>query len=700
MVGCDLPRTRIARRIDGRVLALTSAVRRATIAASCLVAVLGLLTTSSASAAATTKLRCFGKAPTIIGTPGNDRLRGTDKPDVIMGLGGNDTIVGLGGGDRICGGAGKDRIYAGAGFDLIDGGLGVDYCQAGSDARVEAGCELPALSPAPKLPMRVAALLTGYPALWGGGVPRTRYQPTAGFYSSGSLSTIARQLRALAYAKVALALVPWSGATSPSDARLSDVLSESQVANGVVRVALSDDREVAGNPSVKSLRADLRRIIYRFGHDPAYLRFAGKPVIFVRAGMSDGCAMVHRWHDAAAASVYLVMPAFTGWEACATIANSWYRDSPGMPTDDLPGESFSISPGAWTSTSPTPTQPRDLTVFAASVRQMVASGEPWQIVSSFNDWIAGTAVESGGGWESGSGFGTYVDALHIDGAGLAPAPTDPLIAAAGNIACDTADPSFAGGAGTAQACQMASTSALVDPTTAAVLTLGDAQDDDGSLYNYQHAYGRSWGRLLSLTHPVPGSKDYRKPGAPGYFGYFGAAAGDPAKGYYSFDVGTWHIVALNGVCAASGGCEAGSAQEQWLRADLAAHPSICTLAYWYQPRFSSGHVGNHRTYDAFWRDLYRADADVVLNSDDQDYERFAPQTPKAVADPAAGIREFVVGTGGIALKPLATPQMNSEARADFAFGVLQLALHPTSYDWRFAGEPGVPFADTGSYSCH
>jgi hypothetical protein len=658
-----------------------------------------MLHTSGQSVAATSKLRCFGKLATIVGTPGNDRLRGTSKADVIVGLGGNDTITGLGGGDRICGGPGNDRIYAGAGFNLIDGGPGIDTCKAGRGTRVETGCELPSLGPAPKLPLRAATLLTGFPALWGGGVPRTRYQPTAGFYSSGSLTTIKRQLAALAYGKVSVAIVPWAGADTESELRLSDVLSQSQVANGVVRVALSYAR--SGNLSLQALHGDLVRLAYRFGQDPAYLRLRGRPVVFVRPGAHDGCALARRWRAAGSASLYLVMPAFTGWQSCARLADSWYLESPkpGAATADVPGKSFTISPGAWTRAEAAPSQPRDLTIFAASIRQMVASNEPWQIVGSFNDWVAGTAVEVGAGWESGSGFGRYLDALHVDGVGLAPAPSDPTIAAAGSIACDTKDPAYAAGAGTPSACHMAATAALVPPTAAGVLVLGDAQDNDGSLYNFQHSYAASWGKLLPLTHPVPGSKDYRKPGAPGYFGYYGPAAGDPAKGYYSYDLGNWHIIALNAVCAAVGGCEAGSAQEQWLRADLLAHPTICTLAYWYQPRFSSGTVGNHRTYDAFWRDLYRAGADVVLNSDDQDYERFAPQSPKAVADPAGGIREFVVGTGGVALTPFGTIQPNSEARAA-TFGVLQLALHATSYDWHFTAEPGVPISDTGTYSCH
>ncbi len=442
--------------------------------------------------------------------------------------------------------------------------------------------------------------------------------------------------------------MPWSGATTLE--RRAALRRAERVAGRRRAWCASPSPTTASSRATRSTRVlhgDLTYIGFRFGHDPAYLRLRGRPVVFVQAGPHDGCAMVRRWHSAGSASVYLVMPAFPGWQSCAKLAEQLVRGAPPASRRTIcAGESFSISPGAWTTSEQAPAQPRDLTVFAASVRQMVASHEPWQIVSSFNDWIAGTAIEAGGGWLSGSGFGTYLDALHVDGVGLAPAPADPTDRGSGQhrLRHRRSLPSW-----TAPARRRSATwrrpRRSCSPSATGVLVLGDAQDDDGSLYNFQHAYARSWGRLLPITHPVPGSKDYRKPGAPGYFGYFGAAAGDPAKGYYSYDIGSWHIVALNAVCAPVGGCEAGSAQEQWLRADLAAHPAICTLAYWYQPRFSSGKTGNHRAYDAFWRDLYRAGADVVLNADDQDYERFAPQDPKAAADPAGGIREFVVGNG-------------------------------------------------------
>ena len=198
---------------------------------------------------------------------------------------------------------------------------------------------------------------------------------------------------------------------------------------------------------------------------------------------------------------------------------------------------------------------------------------------------------------------------------------------------------------------------------------------------------------------MPGNHEYLTRAANGYFSYFGAAAGDPATGYYSFDVGAWHVVALNSNCSAVGGCASGSPQERWLRADLAAHPAACTLAYWHHPRFSSGEHGNEPAYDAFWRDLYAAGADVVLNGHDHDYERFAPQDPSGGSDLARGVREFVVGTGGKNHYRFLTLQPNSQVRDATTFGVLELTLHRTSYDWRFLPEPGKTFTDSGSAVC-
>jgi len=278
---------------------------------------------------------------------------------------------------------------------------------------------------------------------------------------------------------------------------------------------------------------------------------------------------------------------------------------------------------------------------------------------------------------------------------------DPVVAAAGDIACDPADPNFNGGNGTASYCrQMATSDLLVGAGLSAVLLLGDDQYENGSLAKFQASYDPSWGRVKAITRPAPGNHEYNTAAAAGYYAYFGAAAGDPSKGWYSFDLGAWHVVVLNSNCAAVGGCGAGSPQEQWLRADLAAHPGVCTLAAWHHPRFSSGTHGNDPAADAFWRALYDAGADVVLNGHDHVYERFDPQDPDGLADPARGIREFVVGTGGKNQTPFGTIRANSAARSTGTFGVLRLTLRPAGYDWQFLPAAGGSYADAGSVPCH
>ncbi|MCZ7570519.1 MAG: metallophosphoesterase [Ardenticatenaceae bacterium] len=244
------------------------------------------------------------------------------------------------------------------------------------------------------------------------------------------------------------------------------------------------------------------------------------------------------------------------------------------------------------------------------------------------------------------------------------------------------------------------TAALLDQIPGTVFTTGDNVYSSGTAKQFANCYDPSWGRHRARTRPAPGNHDYGTAGAAGYFDYFGPLAGEPDKGYYSYDLGAWHIVVLNSNCSAIGGCAAGSPQEQWLRADLAAHPAACTLAYWHHPLFSSGLHGNSPSMQAIWEALYAYAADVVLNGHDHDYERFAPQDPNGVADPAHGIREFVVGSGGKSHYPfLGLPIANSEVRNDNTFGVLKLTLHPASYTWEFVPEAGQTFTDAGSEPC-
>src|SRR5207248_1187355 len=210
-----------------------------------------------------------------------------------------------------------------------------------------------------------------------------------------------------------------------------------------------------------------------------------------------------------------------------------------------------------------------------------------------------------------------------------------------------------------------------------------------------NCYEPTWGRHKARTRPVPGNHEYDTQGAPGYFGYFGAAAGDPTKGYYSYDLGDWHIIALNGYVSHG----AGSTQEQWLKADLAASTKRCTLAYLHQPLFDSGSLADATT-QVLWQDLYDAGAEVVVTGHEHNYQRFAPQTPAGVADPAHGIREFVAGTGGAGHFSVGTPRPNTEVQDGQTYGVLKLTLSSTGYDWKFIPVAGNTFTDEGSGACH
>jgi calcineurin-like phosphoesterase family protein len=233
-----------------------------------------------------------------------------------------------------------------------------------------------------------------------------------------------------------------------------------------------------------------------------------------------------------------------------------------------------------------------------------------------------------------------------------------------------------------------------------VLTLGDEAYENGTAQNFRECYEPTWGRFEDRTKPVPGNHEYHTGEAKGYFSYFGKAAGEPGKGYYSYDLGSWHIVALNSNCEEVG-CGASSPQVRWLEADLAKHAKTCTLAYFHYPLFSSGRYrpGIHEV-KPLWEALYAADADVVLNGHDHNYQRFAPQDPQARADPEEGIMQFVVGTGGRSHYEISHPIANTEVYNDDTYGVLELTLHQKSYDWKFVPVEGESFSDSGVARCH
>lgn len=240
---------------------------------------------------------------------------------------------------------------------------------------------------------------------------------------------------------------------------------------------------------------------------------------------------------------------------------------------------------------------------------------------------------------------------------------------------------------------------MLAKTEGTIATLGDTAYSTSSAAEFAECFDPAWGPLLPRIRPAVGNNEYNQPGARPYFDYFGSAAGHPDEGWYSYDIGSWHVVVLNSNCREIGGCGPASPQGLWLAADLAAHPSACSLAYWHHPRFSSGRHGSLPATADLWEMLDRAGADIVLVGHDHLYERFAPQSPGG-RKTANGIREFVVGTGGKDFYPFGKAIANSEVRDAKTAGALRLTLHEHSYDWQFFKAAGSgKLADKGTGPC-
>jgi len=249
------------------------------------------------------------------------------------------------------------------------------------------------------------------------------------------------------------------------------------------------------------------------------------------------------------------------------------------------------------------------------------------------------------------------------------------------------------------------TARLIEKIPGTVFAAGDLAYEKGTYEEFKECYDPTWGKFKGRRGPAPGNHEYVGTSASGYFRYWGRQAGDPGKGYYSYELGAWHVIVLNTNCSVRelGGCSEGSPEETWLRQDLAAHANVCTLAYGHHALYSSGFFGRHARHpelEAFWKDLYDAHADLVLAGHEHSYERFAPQDPRGHADERLGIREIVVGTGGRSHTLLGAPQANSEVRNDNTYGVLKLTLSPGYYRWEFIPEKGKSFTDSGEGTCH
>jgi acid phosphatase type 7 len=264
-----------------------------------------------------------------------------------------------------------------------------------------------------------------------------------------------------------------------------------------------------------------------------------------------------------------------------------------------------------------------------------------------------------------------------------PPDSPPVVLAAGDIARCTL---IAGAAATAR---------LLDRLPGTVLTLGDNAYESGTPREFETCYAPTWGRHLDRTRPAPGNHDYQTRNAAGYFGYFGERAGPPGRGYYSFDLGTWHVISLNSAIPVG----PRSAQGKWLATDLQAHSGDCVLAYFHIPAFSSGPHGSNLDMMELWRQLAAGGVDVALSGHDHHYERFAPLDARGRPDPVGGMRQFVVGTGGGGVYRIERVAPHSEVRENGSYGVLKLVLLAGRYEWAFVPVDGQSFTDSGAGTC-
>ena len=433
------------------------------------------------------------------------------------------------------------------------------------------------------------------------------------------------------------------------------------------------------------------------------------------AGHAAGCRIATaRWRPFPAA-------AYVAKHAGDTISFRVVQTSPAAAGDSFQVDNLSLT--APSADSSAPSRPTGLTAQAVSSTRVALTWQP----ATDNVGVFRYTVYRGGvfvatvpgsatgytntGLRAGTHYTYAVDAVDASGnrslrSAAVPVttfrPGDPLIAAAGDIACDPTASGFNGGKGSSSKCAELATSDLVmaNPSIAAVLALGDNQYGCGGYTAFQQSFAPTWGRFLSKIHPVAGNHEYQTSGgsdcapkAAGYFRYFGAAAGN-AQGDYAWNIGAWHMIALNGECGDVGGCNAGSAQGKFLQANLGS--STCTLAYWHEPYYKgSGSPSSAYTY--FWDTLYAAKADIVLNGHIHTYARFAQQDANGNVDTAHGIRQFIVGTGGE--DKASPPGMTNVQFTAKTFGILELTLHPASYDWKFVSTTGSVL-DSGSAACH
>ncbi len=589
------------------------------------------------------------------------------------------------------------------------------------------------------------------------------FDPATELYSSSNVDIIYWQLRKLAEARQEVAIASWWGQGHKSDNAfrkiITDVMNRADNPYPNLRWAVYYEKEGFADVPLSEIVSDLNYIKNNYANQPGYFKVGGKPVVFVYNAAHTGYSPLgdlDRWSQARAQTGFYVNmkvdPLNAGGSASAV--DSWHDYAPANRSGSKGTYYSFISPGFWLNGTAMRLA-RDPAAFETALKSMVASNATWKLTETWNEWGEGSSVEpavevnqvTSGKATIKSGAlpfeNTYVNYLAANlppleqgtGSGnptptktptpgtSTPTPTvivptsgaDPVIAAVGDIAC--------GADSTGAACKEWETSELarkINP--AAVLVLGDNQYEQGQYAYYAgtdpycnsnppRCYNATWGRMKSITYPAVGNHEYLTPNAQGHFDYFNGIgnqtgrAGDRSKGYFSFNIGTWHLIALNTNCSAAGGCGASSPQNVWLQQELAANKNKCIIAYMHHPLYSSGHDGNNTTLlnnmRPLWQTLYNGKTDVVLVGHSHHYERFAPQDANSNRDDVNGFREFLVGTGGRNFTGYWTTNLaNSEIKNNTTFGILQMTLRQNSYDWKFLPIPGQTFTDSGTGVCH
>lgn len=569
------------------------------------------------------------------------------------------------------------------------------------------------------LPARAVFYYGWFPAAWSqqGMNPFTKYHPELGWYDGGDPSVIADQIDSMQYGNFNVAIASWWGIGSREDVRMPALL-DSQ-ANTTLKWSFYYEKEGNGDPAQSEVESDLNYLVSTYGSNPNAARINGRLVVFVYNANDTTCDVVTKYKNANTANVYLVMKVFSGYRNCVDQPDGWHQYGPNVREDQQSSYSFTISPGFYHATATSPLLTRDPSLWDDNVRDMIASNADWQLVVSFNEWGEGTAVENATdypnfepGWDSASGYGFYLDCLHNDGVNCTNTPTP--TPAPTNTPAPTPTQSSTGGLVVLAAGDIANCNNTKDTESAnivlgypdaPVLTLGDNEYESGTTTEFTNCFDPTWGQFKDRIHPAVGNHEYNTTGATGYYNYFGAVAGDPTKGYYSFDLNAaWHVIVVNSNCSKIGGCGTTSPQYAWIQQDLTANAGKNIIATWHHPRYSSGVThGSASSMDAIFDLLADNHADLILQGHEHNYERFAPINAAGQVDEVNGIRSFVVGTGGKDADnyALGTPIFGSEYGCSAGtIGVLKLTLYSDHYDWEFLQSSGPTCVDSGTQNVH